>query len=343
VTATRIWQHEVRLAGAGPHDGFFGFSPDGSSLALQGNQDSPSLVSVRTSDFTVQTQTIDYHSLGRDDAWHTELRARVESYYFWLFHVFAVDLGTGESSTELANGAKPSLLAGNGEHVVTLDEDGTKLLTSVALGTGASKAVAVDVPLASYVWLDPGPGGTPRILTRSGDAMLIADHLTGDFFRVDTATGRSLRVAAHAAYPTSTSGRASGAIVSLTLSPSERQLASIGADRRLRFWTYPGLEPLPLELPTTWMYAYVHCELAPVSYAPVAWSPDETLIAAPDSDGNVALRRACDGALLATLPRPDSPDCADYEQRGPSFLAFTRDGSRLGVYFEGSLQIYAVR
>jgi WD40 repeat protein len=208
-----------------------------------------------------------------------------------------------------------------------------------------------DVPIGADAWaaaVGTRAGGLARTITESGDAVLIAGFSTGAFFRIDTATGRWTRVEAHAPYAADPWPNISysGAIVSLTLSPSGRRLASVGTDHRLRLWSYPELVALPVDVASTWTNAYTQC-YGPVSYAPVAWSPDDGRIAAPDAEGNVALRRTCDGAILATLPHPSQYFCSDpmtpdIQNLGPSFMAFSPNGDLFAVYFDGSLEIYRI-
>lgn len=351
VNATLVWEYEIGFVGMGPGNGFFGFSPDGSTLLVHGGEYSPTLVSVNLADFTVLVEAIDHHIVARDRGWHRELRSQTEAYYYWAHDFAVVDLDADATLLDAwpSVDAKLTLLAGNGASVVQLDYAASPLgLSSFVVGSDASTSVVTDVPIGTDAWTAVGAwaGGVPRAITEHGDAMLIADYASGDFFRIETATGRWTRVEAHAPYDSASWPDASysGAIASLTLSPSERQLASVGADHRLRLWSYPELQPLAFDVPTTWMNAFTNCYTSPVTYAPVAWSPDEALIAASDTEGNVAVRRTCDGEILATLPRSTASLCTppDLEHFGPSFIAFSPKGDLLAVLFDAGLQIYRI-
>jgi WD40 repeat protein len=351
LTATLVWEYEIGSVGVGPGNGFFGFSPDGSTLLMQGGSYSPTLLSVSTSDFAVRNEAIDHHIVARDRGWHTELRSQAQLYYYWVYDFAVVDLDAGATLLDAwpATEIEMTLLAGSGETGVQVDYAESQLeLTTFAVGSGSSTSVLTDVPIGSDAWaaVSRDAGGVPRTITQNGDAVLIADHATGDFFRIETATGRWTRVEAHAAYNASGWPEVSysGAIASLTLSPSERVLASVGADHQLRLWSYPELRSLSFDAPSTWMNAFTNCYTNPVTYAPVAWSPDEELIAASDTEGNVAVRRACDGKLLATLPRSLASLCTppDLDHFGPSFIAFSPRGDLLAVLFDAGLQIYRI-
>src|SRR5581483_840404 len=129
------------------------------------------------------------------------------------------------------------------------------------------------------------------------------------------------------------------------VSPSDRFAATVGADHTLRVWSLPDLVQRLPDMPVRWTNAYTWCYCLPVSYAPVAWSPDETLLATPDPSGDVVIRRACDGQILATLPRPPRADGGALplgapDQEGPIEIAFAPDGGGLAVMFDTQLAYY---
>lgn len=128
--------------------------------------------------------------------------------------------------------------------------------------------------------------------------------------------------------------------MSITLSPDDRWLATIGDDDGLRTWTYPALEPVLADIPVAWTKAFDWCYCRSFELAPIAWSADGSLLASPDAAGNAVIRRACDGQILATLPSPERGNRP--ASPGPMFLAFAPSETGLAVGFEAGLTYFGL-
>jgi WD40 repeat protein len=184
-------------------------------------------------------------------------------------------------------------------------------------------------------------------VTDTGGDALVAKSDDGRLFHVDFNALVLTAIAAHA--PAAGDGSSpplprdfAGAIASVTLSPSDRFAATIGADHTLRVWSFPDLVQRLPDIPVRWTDAYTWCYCQPISFAPVAWSPDETLLATPDDGGNAVIRSACDGHILATLapPSPAAGTTGSPDVEGPIQIAFAPDGAAVAVTYENDVAYY---
>jgi WD40 repeat protein len=176
-------------------------------------------------------------------------------------------------------------------------------------------------------------------VTASGSAALAATG-SGRLWHADFERGRVSSIQVHTAPMNSGTG------VSVALSPDEHSVAVLGADQRLRTFTYPEFVPVLSDLPAASTYAFSWCYCQALWFAPIAWSADGNLLAAADENGHAVVRRACDGQVLATLdsPAPLHPIVSPPRpwDLGPMYLAFAPDGAGLAVGFESRLRYFGL-
>ena len=194
----------------------------------------------------------------RDWAWRRELRAGA-----------VVDLATGAAL--LDTGAYT--LSGDGQYVFRAASD------AAAGGTPSVVRLRVDGGAADMLaGIALGPPSAPvgdnfqRVAaTAAGDHLLVASGADGRLVDADF-TARTVRtVAVHAPLPANTANApvpwSAGAVLSVALSPSGRQVATVGADRALRVWSYPDFAQRLPDIPVRWANAFAWCYCTPMSFA----------------------------------------------------------------------------
>jgi WD40 repeat protein len=202
-------------------------------------------------------------------------------------------------------------------------------------------AVPSGTPEASQVIAGSCPSGN-LVATSSGDAVLYSVDGSGELHRVSLATGDHTSIRAHPDAPSALTGDG----LAIKLAPRESAVATVGRDAVLRLWSYPGLERIGSDIATMWTTSYTDCYCSTRSFAPVAWSSDDALLAMSDSAGATVIRRVCDGAIVAMVPDPTSTMRPLYDgtgKWGPTFLTFGPGDQTLAVFYEGSLALYRVR
>jgi hypothetical protein len=338
IAATLAWHTAVSWYPVAAGRFFLGVSPDG-RLVVSAADIGP-LGGYTEFDATdgsiVRTDKTRPAPLARDRAWTRELRA-----------TGVYDLASGDLLLAVAN-------------AYALSGDGRRAFRFLAAGAAGAPPDApalerVDVDTGAAVAIGgltaapgAGPDGSPQLaVTDAGGGALVATSADGRLVHVDFDASALSAIAAHA--PVVGDGSSpplprdfAGAIASVALSPRDRFAATIGADHTLRVWSFPALAPYLPDIPARWTDAYTWCYCEPMSFAPVAWSPDETLLATPDDAGNAVIRSACDGRVLATLAPPSPPAASKGrpEVEGPVQIAFAPDGGAVAVTYENDVAYY---
>lgn len=132
------------------------------------------------------------------------------------------------------------------------------------------------------------------------------------------------------------------AVLDIALHPDGDAMALSDRAGRLTRWSIPALtslgEPWDAGLVGINQFTY-----GPSMESPVAWSQDGALLAHLDAAGEAVVRRADDGELLLTLPRPDliPPDWTGDDIFNPATaFRFTDDGAGVLVSFEMGLALW---
>lgn len=298
--------------------GYFGFSPDGLELESPGRM--RSAYDVQTGAVLgTQGLTVAF----RDRGWTREVVGGQ------VLEVASRGVLLNVSATSAA------ALSGDGRYFFWLDGSCVAGALNVHRQSVDSQEQRV-LPLSGFC--DGGSQPTLTV-TATGSAALAATG-SGQLWHADFERGQSTSLQVHGAAANSRSG------LSVALSPDERFVAVLGADQRLRTFSYPEFEPVLADLPAAFTYAFSWCYCRSMWFAPVAWSADGSLLAAADENGHVVVRRACDGRVLATLDSPAprypafSPPHAS--ELGPMYLAFAPNGAELAVSFEWGLHYFAL-
>ena len=324
LSVVRLWEVAAAHYGLGGV-GMFGIAPDGSEVILSGSEYAPGLTHYSAADGAV-LRSESGSMLWRDRAWAIQGESGSTS-------LTVRSLATGQPIMTL-DSMLGSLPSGDGSEVITFSNPNSNQTTIQVLAVPSGDAVSVHVRTGFH------PFGK-MAATSSGDAVLYSAGGSGELHRLDLAMGADTSIGAD---PDSTPATA-GDDLAISLSPGEHFAATVGRDSVLRIWSYPGLQSVLAGVPTAWTRSYLGCYCTPRTFAPTAWSSDDKLFAAGDSDGNTVIRRVCDGAVVATVPSPTPSFRPIYDgsaKWGPVFLAFGPNDAALAVFYQGSLAMYRV-
>ncbi len=188
-------------------------------------------------------------------------------------------------------------------------------------------------------WWPNGPGVTPiagghRVLvTSQGDAtLMLADLDTGGSWMT------TLDITEQVDFPF----YYGGPIVNVMPSPDGKRLALIGRDGLLRILSLPGMEPVMEPTPAGIAGINLNTYM-PMAGAPLAWSPDGTLLAHLDAEKRVVVRRVAEPGLLMTFEAPElsQPDAEQgWVMNAPVSVVFLEDQSGLAISYEQGVALW---
>jgi hypothetical protein len=242
-----------------------------------------------------------------------------------------------------------------------LNPDGTRLATltcwskipsdsSVArvqvhdLETGdQGPIIDLDVDCGDNLW----PRAAPAVLSHDGRRLVLTFMAQPEVYVVDLEAGTAASFDPVGELPDAIPvnenwGYGNTTILGIALHPDGDAMALTDRAGRLTRWSLPGLtslgEPWGAGLVGINQFTY-----GPSMESPVNWSEDGALLAHLDEDGEAVIRRADDGEVLLTLPRPDliPPDWTSDEIFNPATaFRFTADGAGVLVSFEMGLGLW---
>lgn len=257
--------------------------------------------------------------LGRDATWTRDLRSPADYY----FGVDVIDRGSAAPRLIFPGPLGGAGLSADGRFVATMDCARRELVRSdVATGDAISVSFAA-FPEGCRASVDAQPA--PIVLTPGGEVALFSWSMRGALgavdFRSRTATlhTRFALADAESVYP------GDATILAIEPSPSGRRVAVTAVGEPVRVFSLDELDAPVLELASSSLGAFGNCYCVRRTFAPVAWSPDESRLALLDEQGVAVLRRSSDGALLGELP--GTPRGDGEESRGAHLLAFTPSGT----------------
>jgi WD40 repeat protein len=170
------------------------------------------------------------------------------------------------------------------------------------------------------------------IVVGGGERVLLLDTATGIATTRDVVADVPSTVAYH-----------DPLIRAVRIDPSGKSVAVTSVDGRLRILSIPDLAPLGVEWEVGTSVAYEYCYCIPFVASPIAWSADGALLATLDEDRNVAVRRACDATVVATLDNAAGEvPLSRADTVGPLDFAFSPDDSLLVVRYESHVEAHRV-
>ncbi len=318
----------------------FGFSPDGSRLITPSDQygmDGGLIYSVADGS---QLRTVAAQVLDRDAAWSHELRVTDQNVYPAKSGV--VDLATENVVLDLGQSSWLQRFSADGRYLLGLSCQGSARLERRQVPGGQLTAPPLE-DLVSPCSDQYYPGNALYAVTASGDAALFSGPQRNQVVVANIATRTATTHVVYDPQPDTVTGPPLDRPVTLALSPSEHTLATVSGGGKLRLWSYPAFAQTLPDIQIGVTQAFHDCYCTPHDFAPVAWSPDERYLATSDESGNTVVRRACDGAIIATVP---PLDLDDHPTQSPGFLAFNPNGTGLAVisfydYFGSVLAYYS--
>lgn len=278
--------------------GLFAFAPQGGLLVRSARYGER--VAYRLRDGAALfwlTQNLEEGSLSEDWAVYADEATSDEGQTHLALRALVTERALDQSAPLLPSSA-PALSADGRFAVVMACEDERATLWRWEAG-GALEAVSS--------FDDPGCAQWhPRAqvaLTPDGRAALAPHARSGALSRFDLTTGQRHVVEAHAPLSEEFAWPYTRAIIDISVHPSGREVATLGADGVVRRWSLPELSPLGEALPAGSVEVNLNSYLPSVA-AVVAWSPDGSVLAHTDPSGALALRDGETMAPLRVLPRP---------------------------------------
>jgi len=211
-----------------------------------------------------------------------------------------------------------------------------------ALGAGTDGPIVdLDVPCGDNLW----PRAAPGALSADGRTLVLTFLEHAGVFVVDLETGTTQSFdpvgdLPDAAPVTENWGYGNAAVFSVAIRPDGGAVALSDRAGQLTRWSLPDLESLG----EPWQAGLVGINqntYGPSMESPVAWSEDGALLAHLDEDGEAVIRRADDGVVLLTLPRPDlATEWRDDLFNPATGFRFSPDGEGILVSFEAGLELW---
>lgn len=321
---------------------FFGFSPDGVQLMVPSDQYGMAgapLLGVSDGSLLRSSEGV---VLGRDAGWSLELRG--SNPYPHLGEVQVVDLVREQLLFQLPDAPALVRASWDGAFVFGVYCQDVPRLERRRVADGVVTSIEL-LPELSPCGAEYGAGLTPFEVSRSNESVLFPAAQKNQLVVASFVTGKARAHTLHAPIDSTGMWPAIDEPLAFVLSPSEQELATVDGTGTLRLWSYPEMTPKLPAIALRVTRAFRDCYCTQHDFAPVAWSPDGRWLATSDELANAVVRRACDGAVIATIPALAEPGGVDESPSGPAFLAFSPDGRGLAVYrldesFGGSIAYY---
>jgi hypothetical protein len=338
-----MWQRSFELYGIMDQP-FLVFSPSGAELLSPADQYAMTGSVVHAVADGAELKRFDYWVLGRDASWSRELRGNDRYTYPETRSV--VDLE--HEQVLLSLGERPPLarLSADGQYVFDLACTDSATLERRRVADGQRSVLALDAALGAC----PGPGyydsNTAFVVSGSNDSVVFSSQHRNEIVLASFSTGTASAHAVYEAAPVD-GWRPGDMPVAVTFSPSERALATVNGDGKLRVWGYPELRQVLPDIQLGVTQAFRDCYCTPRSFSPVVWSADERWLATTNEAQDTVVLRACDGSIVTTIPTPPVGMVSDGFSQGPALIAFNPRGTGLAILsvsqgFGGVVSYYAI-
>jgi WD40 repeat protein len=297
----------------------FGFSPDGQRIVTPPDEYLLSGYGEYASSDGQQLVHQKSALLARDQSWSRELVYDTQSIP-GLSDI--VDRASGATLLAAYAYPAPNALSGDGSSLVTVQCTDALELVRTEIPSGARTSVTSTALNCNTVTM-VNASSVPLAVNAAGTLAIFGIDTSGKLWLADFSAGTLEARTVYSSPGTATPRLPANTMVTSALSPSGRSLAVVAVGQPLRVLSYPGLAPLLPDLPVSIGEAFIDCYCSTRSFSPVAWSPDERLLASADEQGNLSIRRACDGAPLASIDAGADQVLA--------YLAFSPDGRALAT------------
>jgi len=336
LTAELSWS--VSLSSYGDWGGLHGFSPDGDQLVSAADVYTPHVYTFETADGSHTLAKDDVFPWSRDEDWTIETRG-----VGWN-DAAVVDLTTGDELIsepdvgDLGSGSH-SVVSGDGSRVASVDcEHG---FTRVDVWSTRTGDRVLDLALPGGCTSSP-PGLGQVMLSHDGQTLFSAWPESGSVMRVGVDEGSVDLVGAHAEVEPEV-WTTTDFLHTVTLLPGDDVLVTVGSDGWLRQWDAHTLAPIAPDQAAAGTVVNENIYANPATYTPVAGSPDGSLLATLDADGELVIHRACDGQPLVALPFPAHADVPSWsEDPGAVAVAFHPAGDRVAVRYEDVVALWSL-
>ncbi len=336
LSAELAWSHG--LTTYGDWLGLHAFSPDGEQLVTAADVYTPEVLTFDTLTGAVTVTSGEIWPWSRDEDWTVEARS-----HDWDGGQ-VVDLATGRTLVEddalgdVWSGGH-GLVSGDGRTVAAVGcDDGTTRVLAWDLRSG--RRIAETEVQTGCSHLPPNP----HQVALSHDGALLYAGLadTGEVYRFALGSGGVDVLQAHTPVEDLPWGH-SGAVHTVRLVDSDQLLLTAGPDGWLRQWHADTLEPTAADRAAGSTTVNEDLYANPATTTPVALSPDGTLLAILDTEGELVLQRACDGTALVALPTPEHPAPAQWSiDPGAVAVAWHPSGQGLGVRYEDIVALWTL-
>ena len=328
----------VSLPTYGDWGGLHAFSPDGEQLVTAADVYTPHVFTFDTDDGSYSVTKEDVYPWSRDEDWTVEARG-----VGWDDGA-VVDLITGESLVvapqlgEVWMGTH-GIVSGDGSRLASVDCNRGDTGVEIWSVREGERILSLTIP-DTCDYSPPQPGQVA--LTQDGSMLFTAAPERGQVIRVDVDSGGVDIFQAHAEIEVER-WTTTGFIHAVTLLAGDDVLVTVGADGWLRQWDPETLAPLAPAQASTGTLVNENLYANPATYSPVDRSPDGTVLAALDAEGELVLKRACDGSLLTTLPSLTETHPPGWNDNpGAVAVAFHPAGDRVAVRYEHMVALWAI-
>ena len=288
--------------------GFFGISPNGGLVVRSGMYGERSAYRVSDGERLFQVRQ-NLRADSMDGAWrvYSEIDHDQNGAFLAIKSLITQET-LRRFNTGLAN-LQHAVLSDNAERLIAFGCEGEHSALAVHDTMSGESLAVVSLESACGLWgFYPDP---PLALSKDNQRLAVGVGITGELLIVDLATGQWSSAAAHPGEPMGLPY--GGLVIDVALHPDGELVATSGHDDKVRVWRASTLEQIA-EFDSIAAVINEMTYMPSLSAALVSWSPDGTLLAHTNPEGDAVLRKTSDWSELHTIERP-----IDEEDQPPRF------------------------